>query len=97
MSVEGIRETRPLWLVVRFERDDYGLDDNSVDIASFWDRAEALAERDRLESTNIDPTAHHEIIEAEATVVYPSDEAPPWVPDADRLKKRGYEDPRPAD
>jgi hypothetical protein len=95
VSVEGIRETRPVWTVFRIGQDEHGRDDSFVEIASFWDRAEAVAERERLNGANADVAVYYEVIEAEATVVYPADESPPWVHDPDRLRKRGYEDPQP--
>jgi hypothetical protein len=93
--VEGIRETRPVWTVFRFGQDGHGRTDSAVEIASFWDQAEALAERERLSAANTDVAVSYEVIEAEATVVYPADEPPPWVHDPDRLRRRGYEDPQP--
>jgi hypothetical protein len=55
-----------------------------------------MAERERLNAMSGGSEVHHEVVTAEATVVYPADELPPWMHDPDRLKRRGYEDP-PAD
>jgi hypothetical protein len=93
--MKAIRETRPQWLVMRFERDEHGLDDDCKELASFWERPQAIAERERLARLNTNPPAHYEVIEVEVTVAFPDDEPPPWVSDPDRWKKRGYERPRP--
>ena len=91
--VQGIRETRPVWWVMRFERDEHGLADDAKEVARCWNRSEADAERDRLAGANADAAVHYEVIEVEATFVYPEDESPPWISDPDRWKKRGYERP----
>jgi hypothetical protein len=44
-----------------------------------------------------DLTIRYEALMIEATVVHPADESPPWVPDPDRLRRRGYELPEPTD
>ena len=33
---------------------------------------------------------YYVVIESETTVVYPSDESPPWILDPSRFKKRGH-------
>ena len=86
--------TRPVWLVVRSERDEHRLDDDQEEVASYWERPLAIAERERLTRLNTEPAAHYEVIEVEATVVYPDDERPPWASDPDLRKKRGYEQAR---
>jgi hypothetical protein len=68
--------------------------DGSKEIESFWEKAQALDEADRLNGANTDRDVFYEAIEAEARGVYPADEPPPWVPDPDRLTRRGYENPR---
>jgi hypothetical protein len=92
VSVKGIRETRTLWTVMRVEQDEDGRDDGCVRVGSFWEEPLAVAEQQLLEAANSDPTVRHEVIASEPTVVYPADESPPWVPDPDRLKRRGYEE-----
>jgi hypothetical protein len=92
-GVDGTRETRPMWMVMRFKRDERGIDDNWVQVGSFWNETQALTEQAKLDSLSDDPSVHHEVIRTEATVVYPADESPPWVADPDRLAKRGYERP----
>ncbi len=91
--MKPIRYTRPVWLLMRFELDEDGRDDDCVEIGSFWERAEAVAERERLAALVESPSVHYELIETEATGVYPDDESPPWISDPDRWKKRGYERP----
>ena len=89
--MHGIRESHLLWTVARIERDENGLDDGYVECASFWHQSHAIAERDRLEAANKDESFYCVIDESTATVVYPSDELPPWIEDPGRLKRRGYE------
>jgi hypothetical protein len=89
--MESIRASHPIWEVARVERDDDGRDDGYVACASFWNEADATAERDRLERVNTDESNYFVVVEDIVTVVYPADEEPPWVDDPDRLKRRGYE------
>ena len=84
---------RPIWLVMRFERDEDGRDDDCVQVGGFWDQPTAVAEQQRLAVLEKNPDVHYEIIATEAAGVYPNDEAPPWESDPDRWKKRGYEPP----
>lgn len=93
--MKGIRATRPLWIVVRTEREEHGLVDDRKELASYWERPLAIAEAERLTQLNTEPAAEYEVIEVEVTLVYPNDEQPPWVSVPDRWKKRGYEQPRP--
>jgi hypothetical protein len=89
--VDAIRAERPTWLVMRMERDEQGIEDGFLESGLFWDESQAVAEQERLESLNADPKARYVVIEATASVVYPSDESPPWVSDPERLARRGYE------
>ncbi len=91
--MKGKRESHPIWIVARIEQDERGLDDGYVDCGSFWNEADAIAERDRLDAENTDPAARFVVDRNIATAVYPSDELPPWIDDPDRLKRRGYEMP----
>ena len=91
--VDGIRASHPLWIVYRVEEDSDGRTDGVVDCGSFWTEAEAVTERDRLQTATTEERLTYEVIENVATVVYPADEPPPWVADPDRLKRRGYEQP----
>lgn len=91
--MDAIREARPVWFLMRFERDEFGRDDECAEVGMFWAEARAVDERERLTQLNADAAIHYEIAEATTTVVYPDDESPPWVTDPDRLKKRGYEQP----
>jgi hypothetical protein len=90
--VKAIRETRPVWQVMRMERNEYGIEDGMLQPGFFWNEQEAIAERERLQRLNADSPIHYVVIEGEASVVYPDDEPPPWVADLD-WKKRGYEKP----
>ena len=90
-GVEGIRYRRPQWILTRFWKDDDGRTDDAKHIGYFWSQAEATAEASHLNETNDDPAAWYEVIEVEASGVYPADENPPWVPDLERLTRRGYE------
>ena len=92
-GMEAVRETRPIWLLMRMERDEFGQDDDCAEVGMFWERAPAVEERDRLTKLNDAPAVHYEIVRATTTIVYPDDESPPWVPDPERWKKRGYEQP----
>jgi hypothetical protein len=78
VTVESIREARPLWLVMRFERDEDGRDDDCKQVGAFWDEGSAWAERDRRNAETDDPGVRYEVGEAEARVVYWADEPPPW-------------------
>jgi hypothetical protein len=91
--VKSIRATHPIWQVVRIELDERGEDELFMHGAAFWSEDEALAERDRSRALNQDPDVRFELLESVGEVVYPADEAPPWVNDPDRWRKRGYEDP----
>jgi hypothetical protein len=91
--MEGIRYRRPLWTVMRFAEDTDGRMDDAKDVASFWEEAPARDEATRLSQTNDDPTVTYEVVEVEATGVYPADEEPPWVRDPERLVRRGHEKP----
>jgi hypothetical protein len=92
MSVmEGIRYRRASWIVWRFWKDDDGRTDDAKVIGGFWNESEAVAEASRLNESNTDPAVWYEVIETEASGVYPADENPPWVPDPERLTRRGYE------
>jgi hypothetical protein len=90
-SMKGIRASHPIWTVARVDRDEYGRDDGYTELASYWNAAEAKRERDRLEAANTDDSCYFVVTESVATVVYPEDEAPPWIDHPDRLKNRGYE------
>lgn len=89
--MEVTRTTRPQWTVIEMTRDENGWDDGALLLDSFWSEADALGERDRLAALNRDESTYYSVVENEITVVYPSDELPPWMPDLDRLKKRGYD------
>jgi hypothetical protein len=89
--VEAIRAERPTWSVMRMERDEHGTEDGFLESGVFWDESQAVVEQERLERLNADPKSRYVVIEATASVVYPSDESPPWVSDPERLKRRGYE------
>ncbi len=71
---------RPIWLVMRFERDEDGRDDDCVQVGGFWDQPTAVAEQQRLAVLEKNPDVHYEIIATEAAGVYPNDEAPPGSP-----------------
>jgi hypothetical protein len=89
--VEGVRAKHPIWIVGRYERDEDGRTDGYVEVESFWSQEEADRERDRLHALNQNPSAEYVVQEHETTVVYPADEPPPWEPDPDRLRRRGWE------
>jgi hypothetical protein len=91
--VEGIRFRRPCWIVWSFWKDEDGRTDDAKIIGRFWGHSEALAEMNRQNEANTDESAWFEVTETEASGVYPADEKPPWVPDPDRLARRGYERP----
>jgi len=93
IGVKGIPYRRPEWVVWRFWKDADGVTDDAKDSGRFWDRSEAVAEANRRNDANTDPAVWYEVIESEATGVYPADEKPPWVPDPGRLRRRGYERP----
>jgi hypothetical protein len=88
--MKGVRVTRPIWTVYRNVRTEYG-EDGAGEFGDFWDEAEAVATRDRLTAENEDDRYRFYVVRAEATVVYPEDEQPPWIDDPDRLKNRGWE------
>jgi hypothetical protein len=89
--MESIRASHLHWEVARIERDKDGRDDGYVVCASYWNEADATAERERLDRGNTDESYYFVVVEQLVTVVYPADEQPPWVDDPDRLKRRGYE------
>jgi hypothetical protein len=76
---------------MRFAEDVNGGGSDVQDIASFWHEAKAVDEASRRNSANTDSTVTFEVIESEATGVYPADENPPWASDPERLARRGYE------
>jgi hypothetical protein len=76
---------------MRFWEDENGLTEESRHLGSFWDKAEAVGELDRLRESTDDSSTTYEVIEVDASGVYPADETPPWVHDPDRLHRRGYE------
>jgi hypothetical protein len=80
-------------MVMRFAEDTDGRIDDAKDVASFWEEARARDEASRLNQANRDQTVIYEVVEVEASGVYPADEEPPWVPDPERFSSRGYEDP----
>lgn len=90
-GVKGIRYRRPRWIVMRFWKDEDGRTDDAKDIGHFWNQPEAVAEANHLNDANDDPAVWFEVIEVEASGIYPADENPPWVPDPERLIRRGYE------
>jgi len=87
------RAQRDQWTVFEMERDEDGRDDGAIFIKSYWHESEARSECNRLSAMCVDESRHYVVIKNEVSVVYPSDESPPWVPHPDRLKKRGWEDP----
>jgi hypothetical protein len=89
--VKGISYRRPLWTIMRFWKDADGLIDDADEVGSFWSQDDAVAETNRLNQGNTDPAVSYDVIQAEASGVYPADEEPPWVRDAERLIRRGYE------
>jgi hypothetical protein len=95
--MEGVRATHPLWLIHRVEVDERGDDESFLEAGSFWSEEEARSECERLQGLQPDLTIRYEALTIEATVVHPADESPPWVPDPDRLRRRGYELPEPTD
>lgn len=95
--MEGVRAAHPAWLIQRVEVDERGYDESFLEAGAFWSEEEARSECERLQRLQSDPTTRYEPLMAEGTVVYPADESPPWVPDPDRLRKRGYELPEPTD
>ena len=90
-SVDAIRATHPAWHICRVEADERGEDEFFMEGGTFWSEAEARSECARLQQIQTNPAVRYEALVAEATVVYPADETPPWVPDPDRLRRRGYE------
>lgn len=76
---------------MRFWKDEDGRDDDAKNVGHFWNEPEAVAEAGRLNESNDDPAVRFEIIEVESSGIYPADENPPWVPDPERLIRRGYE------
>ena len=83
-----------MWEVACVTQDANGFDDGWVECGTFWNEAEAHAERDRLQAANTDTSSRYEVIELISTGIYPDDEHPPWIDDPDRLKRRGYEGPQ---
>jgi hypothetical protein len=86
--MEGVRFRKPLWTVIRYAD---GRIDDATDVGSFWEEARARDEASRLTQANGDSTVSYEVVEGEASGVYPADENPPWMPDPERLIRRGYE------
>jgi hypothetical protein len=74
-----------------------GEDESFLEAGAFWSEEEAQSECERLQGLQTDLTIRYEALMIEATVVHPADESPPWVPDPDRLRRRGYELPEPTD
>jgi hypothetical protein len=90
-GMEGIRFRRPTWTVYRIWTDEDGIDDAIKDMGLFWGEENAVEEAARLNEANEDPDIRFEVIEHVTTGIYPADESPPWVPDPERLARRGYE------
>ena len=89
--MKGVRYRRAVWEVARLTRDADGFDDDYDACGTFWNQAEANAERDRLQTANTDASSRYEVFQFLITGTYPDDEQPPWIDDPDRLKRRGYE------
>lgn len=60
-------------------------------VSGHWDEPSARDEASRLNRANDEPSARYDVVQVESRGVYPADESPPWEPDPDRFKSRGYE------